>query len=454
MEKYVISPHLKTIKRKDKNLVLVYNSILGKPLILNREALELLDFFIYPQTVEEVKGQCEGDPSELVKSFMDNYFIVRESFRERNILEEKKQEHLEKVVDGVTIDRMGLAISDVCNLACSHCIHFSQKYMGNLYMKWEIAKRCIDQYVELLKRQGQELGKIHFGNAEPLLNWKVIDKVLSYCTYRVPEIKFEFAINTNLLLLTEDIAEKLKKFNVKIATSLDGVAKANDLIRVDRRGKGTFAKIMEKFKLLYNIGFPLDGFSITVTDKNFPYINEDVIDLAADFQMEFIAFDYDLVNSSNISTANKIEKLLRLKSYANSLNIEFFGTWDSIYRNLTSGDIMKEPHSFCAALEGRSLEFDVDGKVKVCGHSNIFIGDLSSFDDIFKRDSDFVKLVSSAFPGERRYCRGCEFEGLCNGQCLVTREACLNKKNNLQLFTDMCSFYKSVTKELVVQELL
>lgn len=191
-----------------------------------------------------------------------------------------------------------------------------------------------------------------------------------------------------------------------------------------------------------------------MTDKNFLYIDERIINVAADFEMEFIAFDYDLVNSNDISTRDKVEKILRLKSYAEGLNIEFFGTWDSIYRNLTSGDIIKEPHSFCAALEGRSLEFDADGRIKVCGHSNFSIGNLEHFDEIFRDDGIFVDLVKNAFPGENIYCQGCEFEGLCNGQCLVTREACLNKENNLELFQEMCSFYKMITTELILRELL
>jgi radical SAM protein with 4Fe4S-binding SPASM domain len=454
MERYIISSKVRVVENENEDWKFVYNSLVGKPLILNEESIELLNLFSTPKTIEDIRGQCEGDPEELINSFIEHFFLIKENFDERQFLKEKKEEHLERVINRETIDRMGLAISDACNLACPHCIHFQQKNRKNHHMRWHIAQKCIDNYVELLRERGRKSGKIHFGNAEPLLNWKVVEKVLHYCTYEISGVDFNFAINTNLLLLTKEIAEKLKKFNVKIAASLDGTEKGNNLIRIDKKGEGTFSKIIDKFNLLYDIGFPLDGFSVTVTDVNFPFVDEKIINLALDYQMEFIAFDYDLVNSSCIPLENKISKILTLKHYADNLGIEFFGTWDSIYRNLTSGDITKEPHSFCAALEGKSLEFDVDGKIKVCGHSDFYIGDIYYFHDIFKSNGPLVNLVRNSFPGEREYCRECEFEGLCNGQCLVTREACIQKDNNLELFQEMCSFYKTITKKLVASELL
>ena len=124
-------------------------------------------------------------------------------------------------------------------------------------MSIETAKKGIDSFVDVVKKAENNRVRLHFGNGEPLLNWKTIQFCLEYCN-SFDEIDFTFAVNTNLTLLTKEIAEVLKKYNVKISTSLDGLQKANDLIRVYRSGKGTFDTIVEKFHLLKEIDYPLD----------------------------------------------------------------------------------------------------------------------------------------------------------------------------------------------------
>ncbi|OGM96791.1 hypothetical protein A2532_02690 [Candidatus Wolfebacteria bacterium RIFOXYD2_FULL_48_11] len=319
-------------------------------------------------------------------------------------------------------------------------------------MSWETAKKCIDQYAGLMKKYGNRHGKMHFGNAEPLINWPVIEKVLRYCE-GMSDLTFEFAINTNLTLMTREIAEVLKKYHVRIATSLDGTAQANDAIRISKGGAGTFNRIVEKFDLLADIGYPLDGFSITVTGGNFELIDTDVIDLAAQRGMTSIAFDYDLVGLVDIPVTKRVAKLMHLKKYANNKGIDFFGTWDSAFRNLTSRSLLTENHAFCAAVEGKTLEFNVDGSIKVCGHTTTQIGHIDTFERTFEVVGGLLGLVKSRFPGTDDYCSGCAIEGSCGGQCHVTREivARSDGERRQRLFADLCDFYRAVTEALAVE---
>ena len=91
MKKYVISPNVRDIREINENWAFLYNSILGKPLILNEESTELLNLFSIPKTIEEVKKQCEGDPEELINSFIEHYFLIEENFNEREFLRKKKR---------------------------------------------------------------------------------------------------------------------------------------------------------------------------------------------------------------------------------------------------------------------------------------------------------------------------------------------------------------------------
>ena len=363
-----------------------------------------------------------------------------------------------------TVDRMGLAISDSCNFGCTHCMHFQsssnkgkvlplyQRPSQQLNMSWETAKKCIDRYVALMRMQGRSHCKIHFGNAEPLINWPVIENILHYCG-DMSDLTFEFAINTNLVLMSRKIAEVLKRYRVRIATSLDGTSQANDAIRITKGGKGTFDCIMEKFDLLSDIGYLLDGFSITVTKDNFHLIDIDIIDLAAQRGMTSIAFDYDLISLVDIPVATRVSKLMSLKRYANKKGIDFFGTWDSAFRNLTSESLLTGNHAFCAAVEGKSIEFNVDGAIKVCSHTTTQVGHINAFDKMFQETGGLFKIVNERFPGTDEYCSGCVIEGPCGGQCHVTREVAARaaEKERQSLFVDMCDFYRMVTEALAIE---
>lgn len=465
-QKYQLSPNLRIVSDSKSETAMVYHTLYGNPRIVSAESLRFLDFFRKPATAEEISKICDEDPRNIIQEFAEIFFLVELGFDEKKFLREKKEQQLAQIQERRTVDRMGLAISDSCNFGCTHCIHFQpktnfgqalpmyQRVAPQLNMTWETAKRCIDQYVALIREQGRTHGKIHFGNAEPLVNWSVIEQVLEYCS-KIGDFSFEFAINTNLVLMTRQIAEAFKKYQVRIATSLDGTQTANDAIRVTKGGQGTFARILEKFDLLVEIGYPLDGFSITVTRGNFELVDKDILDLAIKRKMTSIAFDYDLVGLVHVPVEQRVSKLMWLKKYANEHGMDFFGTWDSPFRNLTSESLLSGDHAFCAAVQGKALEFNVDGSIKICSHTTTIVGHIDSFDGVFGEKGNLMQIVASRFPGTDEYCSGCEIEGPCGGQCHVTREVVSRSTagDRQKLFADMCDFYRRVTEALAVEYL-
>jgi uncharacterized protein len=434
---------------------MVYHSLFGKPLIINEEGVRFLNMFREPKKESDISTICSGDPSDLVENFKQRRFLCEPDVDERSLLRNMQGKHLRSVAEKKTIDRMGLAISETCNFGCKHCLHFQKE--GNnpgtkntkaLLMSWDVARRCVDSYLSVLRNQELRSGKIHFGNAEPLFNWKVIEKVLRYCESQ-KDISFQFTINTNLSILTREMAEILKRFKVTIATSLDGTEQGNDAIRQTRKGEPTYHSIIEKFDLLAEIDYPLDGFSITVTKDNFDLVDEEIVDLAASRQMVNLAFDYDLIGLVKIPIKERVAKLMRLRQYANRCGIDFFGTWDSPFRNLTCGELETGKQFFCAAIGGHSMEFNVDGSIKVCGHSRTKVGHIDRVEEVFGENGGLTKLVERRLPGNDSFCYGCEIEGPCGGQCHVTRE--VDEGKQAETFKDMCSFYREVTRALAYE---
>jgi len=463
-QKYQLSPNFRIIPDPASEAAMVYHSLYGNPRIINDEGMKFLDLFRSPATVGEISGICDGDPEETIRELAEIYFLVEPGFDEKEFLRKKKAQQLAQVRERKTVDRMGLAISDFCNFGCSHCIHSQPMVKSEQilpkdrvkaqrrFMTWETAKRCLDRYITLTRDQGKTNCKIHFGNAEPLFNYRVIEQVLEYCD-ALADLSFEFAINTNLTLMTRPIAELFKKHKVRVATSLDGNRAANDAIRVTKGGQGTFGRILEKFDLLAEIGYPLDGFSITVAKGNYDLIDTGILDLAIARKMTSIAFDYDLVGLIHVPVEERVAKLMRLKRYANKHGIDFFGTWDSPFRNLASESLLTGDHAFCAAVQGKSLEFNVDGSIKVCSHTTTAVGHLDNFERLFGEYGGLARMVADRFPGTDQSCTGCEIEGPCGGQCHVTREVVARSsgEEREKLFADMCDFYRAVTKTLAIE---
>jgi radical SAM protein with 4Fe4S-binding SPASM domain len=455
--KLVRSPYLHIVLDEEGETGFAYHSLFGNPLlILNREGLALLSLFDQPITVNEASAFCEGDPAKVIDNFRRIFFLVDHDLDERALLRQKQLEHLERVRCKQTVDHISLSVSNSCNLGCAHCMFFqyssrSQPFQGVFTvtprkMRWEVAKQCVDAYVRVLQETCRTHSRIHFGDAEPLLNWEVVERILGYCE-SLSGISFEYAINTNLVLLNERIAYTFKQYGVKVATSLDGLGAANDTIRVTRSGRGTFSKIMENVALLDRIGYPLDGISVTVTDRNFPMVDIEIVDFTHSRGMKSIAFDYDLVNPLRVSVGARVDKIMRLRAYANRLGIYFDGTWGAPFRRLTAGSILERPFGFCSAVEGAGLSFDTDGSVKVCDYSLNKIGHVENLDTLFEERGGLYKLIEARFPGQDSLCKGCPLEVVCGGQCHITREVAARTSD--AILADMCEFYRAMTLALI-----
>ena len=429
---------------------LIYHSLFNNPLETNSTIVGMLEMLSNPMTTDKLSEVYEGDVEKVVSLLVERHFIVPFDQDERNVLSGFHKDFLKRVQEGETLARLELAISNTCNFGCQHCMHFlnnefPSRIDPSMHMSAETAKQSIDTFVSQVRKSGNNSVRVHFGNGEPLMNWPTLVFALEYCD-SIKDIRFSYAINTNLSLIDANKAEILKKYNVKISTSIDGLKDGNDSIRVDRQGRGTFDIIMSKIELLKSIGHPIDGFTVTVTDNNFHLIDESVIDLAKDIGVKDIAMDFDLVRSIGITTKSCVDKIVTLRRYAHQKGLNFYGTWETPYRNLMSNSWLEAPHSFCPAMEGKTIEFNVDGSLKTCGHTNTIVGSSKKFEDCFNPNSKYFQLIESRLPGNNDFCKGCEIEGCCAGQCHVTLES---SRNDKQLVSKMCELMIATTRSLV-----
>jgi uncharacterized protein len=177
-------------------------------------------------------------------------------------------------------------------------------------MDFKTAKRAVDYLLSLDNQL-----KIQFTGGEPLLNFKLIEKIVDYCNSNYSNI--QYAIQTNATLIDEKIAERIKELNIKVGVSIDGL-EVNDILRPYKNGKPSTLDTLKGMYLLkaYNVPF---GVTTVVTNENLPYLEEFVNYLIA-FGVKSISFDLlkpkkreHLKLMPNIEEFNEI--LERLKSY-------------------------------------------------------------------------------------------------------------------------------------------
>ncbi|MDD3159899.1 MAG: radical SAM protein [Candidatus ainarchaeum sp.] len=163
-------------------------------------------------------------------------------------------------------------ITERCNLKCKHC------YQDSILSK----ELSFEKLVEILNQieKATDFWKskrpIEFRNkfrpnitltgGEPFIREDIFD-LLDEIKKRN---KFRIAILSNGIMITKEIAKKLKKYNLDFfQISLDGLEETHDLIR----GKGNFKNAINGIKLLTKEKIPV-MISFTANKKNYKEITE------------------------------------------------------------------------------------------------------------------------------------------------------------------------------------
>lgn len=429
---------------------LCYHSLFGNLYLLQPEYTAVLDIFS-TETPANLTSKQQAIASELAEAS----FLVNNGSNEREKIEARNQAWVRNIANGGQLRYLNLMVSEACNFGCQHCLHkcsvaTTTTHGQKKLMDKETALYAFDAYAAVMARNVQDPLNVHFGSAEPLLNWPVVRSVVEYGHSIADDCVF--ALNTNLSLLTKEMAEFFRDHSVSISTSLDGPQPGNDAIRTFHDGRGTFEEIMSRFDLLARVGYPLDGFSITINDLNFDFVTPEFIMWAHDQGFKGIATDIDLINNDNASrsVSECVDKLTELWDCCEAHGIENFGSWTTAYHNMVCPpeDGMT---AFCKAIKGKNISVNPEGHLFLCGHTTTTFGKLDQLDSLFIPGSEYSRLIESRLPGNDPACKGCPIEGCCAGQCHITREVSKstgNGRDNL-----LCDFYRLATAKLLERRL-
>ena len=152
------------------------------------------------------------------------------------------------------LDVITFQVTNDCNLNCKYCC-FGEMYNNKQQHTAEnMSFNTVQSFFEYIipywnSNPNNKLIIVGFYGGEPLLNFPVIEKTVSFCkNIASDDLVFDFSITTNAVLL-DRYANYLVENKFKILFSLDGDEKGN-IFRIDKNNKSSFKRVFNNIKRL------------------------------------------------------------------------------------------------------------------------------------------------------------------------------------------------------------
>lgn len=387
-----------------ENKVIIGSRKSGKWLKISKECFDILELAINEKASSE----------QLIEAFESNedkeYFLqlLQLLYKENILVENEENSQLEK---GFSID---VAITNRCNLRCTHCCVDSDLTNFTDPMDTETLKDVLNKVVKCKPKS------ICLTGGEPMLR-KDFFEVL----YHLNNIyDGEIRVMTNGTFITSNNVKDLITHVSAIDISIDGI---NEETCSVVRGKGVFNKVLNSIDLLKSNGFDKISLSMVLTKGNYELRNE--------FQQlnEQLGTRGITRAFSPIGRAESNKDVLQPKEK----EIEMEG---KRFQNLNCDDLHV---CTCGALI-KELYINYMGKIYPCGlleNDKYCIGDVIKIEDLnnflenetFKKSEGYKNWIHLQ-PDKHEKCKDCNVNLFC-WNCLHYLELV---ENNEYFFEKVC----------------
>lgn len=167
-----------------------------------------------------------------------------------------------------------LKVASRCNLDCDYCYvyhHVDQTWrLQPKLMSQDTIQLFGSRLSEYVNEQKIAQFSIIFHGGEPLLftGDGLVQAAQVIRDAVTPACKLDFSVQTNGLLLTDQVLDVLEKAKIGISISLDGPKHVNDLHRVDHAGKSSFEGTFGALQKLRDASSDIFQGVISVIDPN------------------------------------------------------------------------------------------------------------------------------------------------------------------------------------------
>lgn len=152
------------------------------------------------------------------------------------------------------VDTVLVKTASRCNFDCSYCYVYQgpdQSWRSQpKRMSQAVAVALSDRLVEQAEQQEAGFAIVLHGGEPLLLGFRELARLLRRIRNQLSPDRYPISLQTNGALLSERLLDLFAETQTSVSVSIDGPAEANDLARLDHRGKSTFAATLRGIKLL------------------------------------------------------------------------------------------------------------------------------------------------------------------------------------------------------------
>lgn len=395
----------------DQNIV--WHSLNKTWLKLNQQILRLISDFS-----ADLNQLSSEYPTQYKRLRLQGYITTKE---EDLIL-------LQKAVSKISpkqIQAMYLILTTDCNMSCTYCLYankFSESLnKKRLPMSIKTAVKAIDLFASITEKNDRGGGnyweQITFYGGEPLLNFDCLEKSVLYLKKLQAKGRIwpnmNLVVNTNGLLINDQIAVFAAKNNLEIQISIDGLFAEHDAQRLSSDNLGTFKRVEKALKILHNFEVNFTPL-ITLTSQNTENLPDLLQWLYLNFQIKQYGVNLLMHTKGDINNEYPVkaaQAMIKANQIAKKLGINddgFESTWQSFSESSLS-------LQSCGA--GKKITIFPEGEIHTCQaleQSGItFLSHLPNF----STSTDCWQTWSQRSRFNNSTCFDCPILGACGGGC-------------------------------------
>jgi sulfatase maturation enzyme AslB (radical SAM superfamily) len=198
-------------------------------------------------------------------------------------------------------------------------------------MDFEVMDVSIKNFIEILKCYGEKSLTLSMYGGEPLINKNNIFMAMEKYGNEYDSVKIEWIINTNGSLITDEILDFFKKYDVKVNISVDGTKEVHDKNRVDKFNKGTFERVESVLKMIKSkkIKAQINSFVFPENINNLC----NIIALAKKFDIKMVYLDLFYDTQERAIPSDIIsKKYFEAYEYGLKNNVQVLGPWSRLLK--------------------------------------------------------------------------------------------------------------------------